>query len=165
MLLYANLNLRTNLYNINEKINIDVEKSKKLIKGYKIFQNRNKMSIQMRKSVNNFEYWLSKNLLVNNLNFKININQVISQSFSSCKKIKKLGEKFHLSTNSFQINMKYSSKEFQIFDNGIGFVEKEMSTFFKQLTFPVKTKKKKNLLNQKKSFNLLILRELIILKL
>ena len=155
MLLYPSLSLRTNLYNINEKINIHVEKSKKLIKGYKIFQNRNKMSIQMRKSVNNFEYWLSKNLLVNNLNFKININQVISQSFSSCKKIKKLGEKFHLSTNSFQINMKYSSKEFQIFDNGIGFVEKEVSTFFKQLTFPVKTKKKKEFIESKEKFQLI----------
>ena len=57
MLLYPSLSLRTNLYNINEKINIHVEKRQKLIKGYKISQNRNKMDIQMRKPVNNFEYY------------------------------------------------------------------------------------------------------------
>ena len=154
MLLYANLSLRTNLSNINEKINIHIEKRQNLIKGYKISRNRNKMEIQMRKSVNNFESWLYKNLLINNLNFKLNLNQAISQSFSSCKKIKKLGEKFYLSTNSFQINMKYSFNEFQIFDNGMGLDEKDMSTFIKQMTFPVKINKKKKGIESNEKFQL-----------
>lgn len=86
---------------------------------------------------NNFKIWFYKNSISNKSKVNFNQNEVISQNFLSCQQLREIGFKYKLDFGFFDIKIKYQSKNFRFYNNGIGLSEKDILLCLKFLCFPI----------------------------
>ena len=89
-----------------------------------------------------YESWLYKSSIINASTLEVNFEHVISESISSCDKLKEFGRKYGLKLDFFEITIRQRKKSLQILNNGFGFESQELFKFLKSICKPSLLKNK-----------------------
>ena len=125
---YKNIKNSTNRSIFNENRSI-------LYKKINMCKNE-KTSNKKNFNSNDFKLWIYKNYIINNSNIKLDLDNFISESFLTCEKILKIKEIYGISIDSNEIKIEEFPKQFRSFNNGFGYNNKDIFSFFNSICLP-----------------------------
>ena len=103
--------------------------------------------------MSSFKNWFYRNSILSKSKFEFSPNKVVHQSFLSCQKLRDIGTSYELDFDSFDIKIKYHSKNARFYNNGMSLDENKIHIWIKSWCYPViieddwkkSTKRNKNL--------------------